>query len=143
MKKAKKQVTVSDSKVAYMDEFIERVNRDGEEVFEHEWDSGGPGAGAGCERVVMYKGQFWYCSNDQGTHGPYDDLQQALDSHGLLMVNEATTEIYSSMMSTEEILEQLGCQFEDTENFELIINGEAYVYVKGVGFSEAEESDDE
>lgn len=143
MKKAKKQVKAGDLKVTYMEEFIDQVNVDGEEVFAHSWDSGGPRAGAGCERVVIYKGQFWYCSIDQGTHGPYNDLQQALGRHGLLMVNEATTEISSSMMATDEILKTLECSFKDTGNFRFGINCCEFVYVKGVGFVAAEEHDDE
>jgi len=143
MKKSKKEVKAGNSKVTYMEEFIDRVNDEGEEVFAHSWDSGGPGAGAGCERVVTYKGQFWYCSIDQGTHGPYDDLRQALGKHGLLMVNEATTDINCSMMSTEEILGKLECSYEDTESFKFFINHLEFVYMKGVGFSEAEEGSDE
>jgi hypothetical protein len=43
MKKAKRQVVAEDSNVMHIADFREKVVTEGKVVFEHGWDSGGPG----------------------------------------------------------------------------------------------------
>jgi hypothetical protein len=75
----------------YLSEAGQIIQR-GERVFVHEWDSGGPGAGAGCTSVYEWRGRF-AVSTEEGSLGPYDSLQAALDAGGLEEVTDATVYI--------------------------------------------------
>jgi hypothetical protein len=145
MKKAKKQAVADNSNVMYVNDFFAKLLDEGDVVFEHEWDSGGPGAGAGSERVVAYRGRFWYSSLDFGVKGPYDDLLGTVAMYGLLTVTEATTEISSSTLSTAEMVLRLESAFGDMDRVEFTVNCDTYAYEKGSGFSEVHEveADDE
>ena len=71
----------------------EAIRDDGRLVGRQEWDSGGPGAGAGTVDVWLYRGVF--CSdNDVEPHGPFKTFLEAADAVGLLHINEATTRIW-------------------------------------------------
>jgi len=118
---------------------------EGRVVFEHGWDSGGPGAGSGSERVLAYRGRFWYSSLDFGVRGPYGDLLDTVVRHGLFTVTEATTELSSTVLSTAELVLRLESEFKDMDRVEFTVNCDTYVYEKGSGFSEVheKEADDE
>lgn len=60
-----------------------------------EWDSGGPGAGAG---VVSVYGMFGllFVMDDMGLSGPYDDFEEAIRRHAVYTVNCATTCIWDA-----------------------------------------------
>ena len=65
----------------------------GQEVFWQDWDSGGPGAGAG--RVSVYRfGKLFYAEHDAGIEGPYQTKQEAAAACGADEVNEATEAIW-------------------------------------------------
>jgi hypothetical protein len=107
------------------DDLIDRIIDAGKVVFSHDWDSGGPGAGAGSDQVYHWKGKFVSCSLDFGNAGPFTSLDEALQEQDLLTVTGATTGIQCSMLSASEIAKRL---HGDEEGFEIEINGEAWVY---------------
>jgi hypothetical protein len=63
-------------------------------VGRQEWDSGGPGAGAGTVDVWHYRDAF-YSDNDVEGHGPFDTFLEAAEAVDLFHVNEATTNIWA------------------------------------------------
>jgi hypothetical protein len=69
------------------------LREEGRLVGRHEWDSGGPGAGAGTVDVWLYSGSF-YSDNDVEPHGPFETFLEAAEVVGLFHVNEATTNIW-------------------------------------------------
>lgn len=75
------------------DHFLEAVVERGTRVAYQEWDSGGPGAGAGCTTVYRYGG-LYFVSHDAGLDGPYDDRQTAVDEFQIDRVGAATVEIW-------------------------------------------------
>ena len=62
-------------------------------VAQLDWDSGGPGAGAGISYVYRAFGAL-YVSDDFGLSEPYDDYEHAVRHHGIYTVNDATTRIW-------------------------------------------------
>lgn len=58
-----------------------------------EWDSGGPGAGAGSVDVYFYRDAF-YSDDDVGGYGPFDTFDEAARAVSLFRVNAATTRIW-------------------------------------------------
>jgi hypothetical protein len=70
-----------------------RIMEKGTEVAYQDWDSGGPGAGAGRLSVYRYRGQF-YVFHDAGMMGPYATLRRAAMEGGIERVNDATTAIW-------------------------------------------------
>lgn len=72
---------------------VDNLLEHGEEVFWQDWDSGGPGAGAGRVSVYRYKGAY-YVLHDAELEGPYSSKQEAIDKHGVALVNDATTAIW-------------------------------------------------
>jgi uncharacterized protein (TIGR02996 family) len=108
------------------EEIKEYIIEEGEMVYELEWDSGGPGAGAGVNSVHHWKGKY-VSSSDNGHEGPFNSLDEALEEDdGLLCVNSATGCINSSVMSAKEIAKRLVCYEKD--GFEVQINGQYWVY---------------
>jgi hypothetical protein len=72
-----------------------RIIRHGECVFEHEWDSGGLGAGGGCEQVYRWRGKLAFASADYGNAGPFDSLEEVLKQQDCLLgVTSATESIF-------------------------------------------------
>jgi hypothetical protein len=98
---------------------------EGDVVYSLEWDSGGCGIGAGEEMVRHWKGKF-VSSSDNGDEGPFDTLDEALESNGCLAVTSATMCITSSMLSAKEIAKRLECFGEDGQPVQ--INGQDWVY---------------
>lgn len=71
----------------------ERILENGEEVAYQEWDSGGPGAGAGRVSVYEYAKKF-YVLNDEGMDGPFGTKAEAITAGGVNIINDATKEIW-------------------------------------------------
>jgi hypothetical protein len=71
----------------------DRIFEDGEEVAYQDWDSRGPGAGAGCISVYKYAKKF-YVSHDAGIDGPFATKAEAISVGGVDRVSDATTEIW-------------------------------------------------
>jgi len=74
------------------------MDLDVEEVAYQDWDSGGPGAGAG--RISVYRlgndrvGCVYFGSHDAGWTEPYETLEEAAGVVGVSCTNEATREIW-------------------------------------------------
>lgn len=71
----------------------EIILEDGKEVAYQDWDSGGPGAGAGRVSVFEYEGLF-YVFHDAGMEGGYATIDEAMDKNGVVTVNNATVSIW-------------------------------------------------
>jgi hypothetical protein len=71
----------------------EAIREDGRIVGRQEWDSGGPGAGAGTVDVYFYRGSF-YSDDDVGGYGPFEKFLEAANVVSLFHVNAATTAIW-------------------------------------------------
>ena len=110
----------------------------GECVFEHEWDSGGPGAGAGVERVYRWKGRFAFSSPDNGRAGPFNTLEDALQAQHLLRVTDASTSIYCSLLKGDELAGQMTC-VED--GCLVTVNDELWRYDQAAGRFERQTSE--
>ena len=74
------------------DEMNERIYKKGL-VGRLEWDSGGPGAGAGSQDVCKFQGLF-FAFDDTGGYGPYESFTEAAAVVGLFHVTSATTSIW-------------------------------------------------
>ncbi|HXI17499.1 MAG TPA: hypothetical protein VNM48_14125 [Chloroflexota bacterium] len=74
-------------------EYGERVIEDGEEVAYQDWDSGGPGAGAGRVSILKYEGLFFVC-HDAGLEGGYATIDEAMEASGAVRVTDATVAIW-------------------------------------------------
>jgi hypothetical protein len=78
------------------DEFVDpelEILENGESVGRQEWDSGGPGAGAGSLVVYRYAGKF-FAADDVEFMGPYDTFREAAEAVGLFVRTKATTGIF-------------------------------------------------
>jgi hypothetical protein len=78
------------------DEWIEDIDdlirEEGVLVGRQEWDSGGPGAGAGTVDVYEFRGVF--VSYDDVDRYVYETFADAAEAVGLFMETEATTHIW-------------------------------------------------
>jgi hypothetical protein len=79
------------------DDWIENVEdlirSEGRIVGRQEWDSGGPGAGAGTINVYLFRGIF-ISDDDVGSYGPYESFADAAAAVGLHTATDATTSIW-------------------------------------------------
>ena len=78
------------------DDFVDALQEvidNGEKIGEQEWDSGGPGAGAGSLVVYRYAGKF-FALDDVEFMGPYDTFREAAEAVGLFVRTGATTGVY-------------------------------------------------
>jgi hypothetical protein len=109
---------------------VEQIVENGEEVFSHSWDSGGPGAGAGCESVYKWKGKYATGSLDNDQLGPFTSLRKALKTPeaSLTQVSDATTDISCSELSAAQLVKLLEC-YQD--GLEVLVNDEVWVYRAG------------
>jgi hypothetical protein len=73
----------------------ETIRSEGDRVGRNEWDSGGPGAGAGVSYVYLFRDLF-FSEDDVGMFGPYKKFLEAAKVVGLLSVSEATTSVWVS-----------------------------------------------
>src|SRR3954447_13765563 len=71
----------------------EAIRESGRLVGRQEWDSGGPGAGAGTVDVYLYRGAF-YSDNDAENYGPFEMFLEAASTVSLFHLNAATTSIW-------------------------------------------------
>ncbi len=104
---------------------LERIVEDGDSVFEHSWDSGGLGSGGGMAFIKELNGQFAMSSLDIGSEGPYATFEEALAAFELLTVTSASTSVWCSLLTAEELAKRLEC---DEDGFELEIHGQPWVY---------------
>jgi hypothetical protein len=109
----------------------------GECVFEHEWDGGGPGAGAGVERVYRWRGKFAFASADNGRAGPFNTLEDALQAQDLLHVTDASTGVYCSLLTAQELAGQMTCE---EDGCLVAVNGETWGYNQQAGSFERQAS---
>lgn len=109
------------------DALIDLLYDEGETVFKHQWDSGGPGAGAGVEYIQELDGRFYYFCDWAGLYGPYDTIDEALDGNKLLLVNSATKGIESRYHSTEELIHRIDFNGESCIGHEFLVNWESCV----------------
>lgn len=96
------------------------VTDHGHPVFVLEWDSGGPGGGAGTESVHSFQDFYFTTSVDFAFAGPFDTLEEGLkhlgvlSKNGRIRVNDATREIRCRAWTDEELIKRL-----DLESFDL------------------------
>ena len=110
----------------------------GECVFEHEWGSAGPGAGAGVERVYRWKGRFAFSSLDNGRAGPFNTLEDALQAQDLLHVTAASTSVYCSLLKAQELAGQMTCE---EDGCLVTVNGDLWRYDQQAGRFERQTSE--
>lgn len=77
----------------WMETICDRIHDEGRLVGRQDWDSGGPGAGAGTMCVYQYKGVF-VGEDDVGSYGPYDRFAEAAEAIGLWTKTSATQRIW-------------------------------------------------
>jgi quinol monooxygenase YgiN len=82
----------------------ETAMRLGTAVFSLDWDSGGPGAGAGTETVYRVGDHYLYLSSTFGWEGPYETLD---DAYGCITVTGATQSIWSGEWDEDEIVARI------------------------------------
>jgi hypothetical protein len=76
-----------------VEDLWEKIREEGRRVARHEWDSGGPGAGAGVVSVHLYNDTV-YAENDVECYGPFETFDQAAAAVSLFHKTDATTEIW-------------------------------------------------
>ncbi|MEX2282530.1 MAG: hypothetical protein WEE89_08605 [Gemmatimonadota bacterium] len=95
------------------DEIHDLLSAESETLFLYEWDSGAPGAGAGTERVLKFRGKFFFDSGDFGVGGPFETFYDALEhlvpmsGDGKILVGSAATSYGSSIWSRDELIKNL------------------------------------
>jgi hypothetical protein len=76
----------------WIENAMDLIRSEGHLVGCHEWDSGGPGAGAGTVNVYQFRGLF-ISDDDVGIYGPYTSFSQAAKAVDLFKTTDATTRI--------------------------------------------------
>ncbi len=76
-----------------------------DKVFSLDWDSRGPGAGAGQESVYRLGATYFTSSEGCGWDGPYCSLDEALG--GSIAIGASTQEIRCSEWSEDEIISRV------------------------------------
>lgn len=71
----------------------EDIREFGEEIAWQDWDSGGPGAGAGRVSVIRFSGAY-YIDTDEGLSEPLLDRAKAIELSGVMQVNPSTVAIW-------------------------------------------------
>ncbi len=98
----------------------------GKQVFVHEWDSGGPGAGAGAEVIYRFQDLYWPYSEVEGIYGPTETLEEAMESGDFLKVTSATTAISCKEIRATKLAKMLVLATDDDAAVELRLNGETW-----------------
>jgi len=123
---------VRDSSVSddYVHEFLlDEVSRNGDEVFNLEWDSGGPGAGAGVEIVSRFRGHLFTLSPNVGLRGPWPSLEIAIrglfgyDRERPILINSATVSVSCTEWGDEELISKVNLDWPSLPA-RLEVNGE-------------------
>jgi hypothetical protein len=102
----------------------ELIYEEGEDVFRHDWDSGGPGAGANSEIVYRFRDLYWPCSSVEGLFGPTETLQEALKSGDFLKVTSATTSIHCTEIGVARLAKMLEAATVGPKEF--VLNGASW-----------------
>jgi hypothetical protein len=111
----------------------ELVYEQGRKILEHFWNSGGPGAGAGSEELYEFKRMYFASPSDSGLRGPYDTLEDALDSNwGMLVMTDATEWLRSDpkVLPTPELVQRLEVSGRPRSG-RITVNGEAWILQRG------------
>ncbi|MBD2393545.1 hypothetical protein H6G11_04655 [Cyanobacterium aponinum FACHB-4101] len=112
----------------------ELMQEEGEVVYSLCWDSGTPGAGADCELIYSWKGQYVVCLSYDVNRPAYPSLIEAIMGAELNFVNDATTEIESTELSSEQIIPLLAIDI-NSDLHELTINREDWEVDKQGNFT--------
>lgn len=102
------------------------IREKGKQVFEHDWDSGGPGAGAGTEVIYRFQDLYWPDSEVEGIYGPGESLEEALEAGGFLKVTDATTAISCVEFSAAELAKMLQAAAGDEADVVFLLNGQKW-----------------
>lgn len=70
-----------------------------EMVAYQDWDSGGPGAGAGRVSVHLRRGEF-FVVNDAGLDAQYATEEEAIAGSGVNVISDATVKIWTRQAGT-------------------------------------------
>ena len=102
---------------------LDTIINEGECVYSLCWDTGGPGSGAGVERVYRWNNLYAVCLDDEH-YGPYGSLPEAVQAHEqLCQVGPATSEIVSSELDVAAIEALLVIGQATSEPCKVRING--------------------
>ena len=102
------------------------IREKGKKVFEHDWDSGGPGAGAGTEVIYRFQDLYWPDSEVEGIYGPAESLEEALEAGDFLKVTDATTAISCVEISAVELAKMLQAAAGDEADVVFLLNGQKW-----------------
>lgn len=103
-------------------EDVDEIIENGELVFSHFWDSGGPGAGAETETIYRFQGLYYPLLSYSEGLTSYDSLADALKDSELNVVNEASEELIFPPHLAGEILPLL--QYIGEDEKVILINGD-------------------
>ncbi len=101
-------------------------------VFSIHWDSGAPGAGADSEHVYRWGDGYIVLPGGGEDETVYSSLREAIEQTERNYVTEATQEIHSTEMSSEEIAMLLRTDGEGSHR--VLINGETWQTEGSGGF---------
>jgi hypothetical protein len=127
--------TMTDASKLPNEDELERLLEEEEPVYSVVWDSGNPGAGAGAERVYRWKGGYLAVTDDGERDAVYPTLRNAIEGAELNRVTEATVEISSSDLTSEEIAAMLSTF--DEGRYQVRIHGEKWATDGSGGFRRA------
>ena len=104
---------------------LDTIINEGECVYSLCWDTGGPGSGAGVERVYRLNDLYAVCLDDDDEHyGPYRSLPEAVKAHEQLCeIGPATSEIVSIELDVAAIEALLVIDQVTSEPCKVRING--------------------
>lgn len=108
------------------EESVDLVERQGEVVLSVHWDSGAPGMGANTELVYRLGDRYYLLSESTGYYGPYNDIDELLDEHGILILNTTTKSIDWPSMGPGEVLRRCRIDFDIQPGYTVVINGCRY-----------------
>lgn len=107
------------------DNEYERLIEEDQPVFAVSWDSGEAGAGAASEQVYRWGDGYIVVVSDGEDETVYPTLRDAIAETELNYINDATREITSLELSSEEAAELL--QLRDLgRSYRILINGEPW-----------------
>ena len=93
-----------------------------EPVYSVYWDTESLGAGADLEQVYRWGDKYIVCLSSDENTTVYSSLLEAIESNDLFNVGDATKEIDSSELSSEEIARHL--RAVEKKHYKFLVNGE-------------------
>ncbi len=84
-----------------------KIIKNGKVVLSYNWDTRGPGAGAGVEQIFCLKGKFAVASEYEGALGPFDSLINAIEQTQVLCITDAGESIECDSLSVSQIIDLL------------------------------------